>query len=133
MMLSLVGCGKNTDEVTVIQIPSEEEQVEEKVRPVLKELPKVTLTIEEMQEYYDVSEFVGTPRLAIIEFCGVGEYNDELLTMEELDCGIIIFRFMDKIPEWDEYAYHYAIVLDNGTPDDYSDDPVAHIFESTIE
>lgn len=147
MMLGCVGCGKeeakNAKEIAEIVSENEgfvpEQVVEE---PVITE--EVAQDIEEvidennLEKYYDVTEFIGTPRLETVK---VAAYStEEVYTIvwtgkpisadEDIPGGKFEITNNGTL----KLATHYkAILTDNNTPDDYSDDLLAYVFTTPVE
>ncbi len=153
MMLGCVGCGKeeakNAKEIAEIASENEgfvpEQVVEE---PVITE--EVAQDIEEvidennLEKYYDVTEFIGTPRLETVTIPRPVGKDKEKETLTVIYSKYVI---IEPGNEWDvrnEYEIvkndaikvacsYYAILTDNNTPDDYSDDLLAYIFTTPVE
>lgn len=95
------------------------------------------MTVEEMQGYYDVEKYVGTPRYTKISSKG---YNGDVIIFGEVDPNnqyntIPFSQYeFDKNVEFAGYdKTYYCIICDNNTPDDLSDDVVAYIFTTPVE
>ena len=134
MGLSLVGCGSteskepNKNEVVngggvAIEKPVNTETEVETEEEVVVSLE---MSVEEMKEYYNDNQFVGTPRVEVLEYL-----HNEYLTCVYLESGeCIVF---DEVKECECYKHYAFIIVDNGTPDDDSDDEIAYIFTTPIE
>ena len=154
MMLGCVGCGKeevkNVEEI--VEITSENEgfvpEIVTEEEPVITE--EVAQDIEEvidesnLEKYYDVTEFIGTPRLETATIPRPVGKDKEKETLTVIYSKYVI---IEPGNEWDvrnEYEIvkndaikvacsYYAILTDNNTPNDYSDDLLAYIFTTPIE
>lgn len=139
MGLSLVGCGNAKEEVVngggfTPSKPSTETVVETE-----KEEINLEMTVEEMKEYYNDNQFVGTPRVAEVKalyddfresaFISCSYFN------EKTECWNSLKKSIESLEKYGlkRDSYYYAIVVDNGTPDDYTDDEIAYIFTTPIE
>lgn len=127
MGLSLVGCGNAKDDVVngggfTPSKPSTETVVETEKEVVVS----LEMSVEEMKEYYNDNEFVGTPRVETLQAYVMGEN----VLLENDNFSITIQDTSKNLKDWKWYE---CIVVDNGTPDDLSDDEVAYIFTTPIE
>ena len=135
MIMSLVGCGKITDNkgYSPEKIVTEIEAVESPVTENEKIQFSTDMTIEEMKQYYDVTKFAGTPRLVILQAELVTD-SKEVITLSPLSSshdGISIDIPNDHtLQSWGKY---YCILTCNNTEDDFSDDELAYIFTTPIE
>lgn len=129
MGLSLVGCGNAKDEVVngggfTPSKPSTETVVETE-----KEEINLEMTVEEMKEYYNDNQFVGTPSCEVWK---VKQWGPVTKINRYLDDGNFPISFEQDLSLEDGKSY-ICIITDNGTPDDYSDDELAYIFTTPIE
>jgi hypothetical protein len=131
MLMSMVGCGNNSTNGTsmkndedgftpnqVTELPSntEESEVKEEVEE------------EDLTQYYDVEQFVGTPRKTRV-FVTDKDNGYKLSIYEAVDSRHCVASvFIDKVIELEHNSFYKVIVCDNNTPDDYSDDVVVYIF-----
>ena len=150
MMLGCVGCGKeeakNAKEIVEITSDSKNEgfvpeQVTEEESVITEEVAQdIEEIIDEnnLEKYYDVTEFIGTPRLETVK---VAAYStEEVYTIvwtgkpisadEDIPGGKFEIANNGTL----KLATHYkAILTDNNTPDDYSDDLLAYVFTTPVE
>lgn len=156
MVLGCVGCGKeevkNVEEIVEItsdsknegfvpeQVTEEEPVITEEVAQDIKEV----IDENNLEKYYDVTEFVGAPRLETVTIPRPIGKDKEKETLTVIYSKYVI---IEPGNEWDvrnEYEIvkndaievarsYYAILTDNNTPDDYSDDLLAYIFTTPIE
>lgn len=150
MMLGCVGCGKeeakNAKEIAEIAFENEgfvpEQVVEE---PVITE--NIAQDIEEvidennLEKYYDVTEYVGTPYLTVCEVSGgekpgtinlIGSaeiYGVDIEGYHETSVKFTIEK-TDSLEYWKKYN---VIACDNNTTDDASDDVIAYVFTTPVE
>ena len=136
MGLSLVGCGSTESKNDVvngggvaIEKPVETETEVETEEEVVVSLE---MSVEEMKEYYNDNQFVGTPRVEVLTYeCGcIYYYSNDNVYINQWDPGANI--------DWDTFPLKsgdkiYGIVVDNGTPDDVYDDELAYYFTTPIE
>lgn len=150
MMLGCVGCGKeeakNAKEIAEIASENEgfvpEQVVEE---PVITE--EVAQDIEEvidennLEKYYDVTKYVGTPYLTVCEVSGgekpgtinlIGSAEIYGADIEEYHKTSVIFTIekTDSLEYWKKYN---VIACDNNTTNDTSDDVIAYVFTTPVE
>jgi hypothetical protein len=124
MMLGLVGCNSEEKEI-VEKIQSEEAegfvptQIEEENQEVADIVEEVIDT-ENLQKYYDATQFVGTPRL---EELSVSQYSD--VTCLLMGGYLLEIAKDDSLVDGQVYQ---AIVIDNNTPTDKCDDTCVYIF-----
>lgn len=164
MCVSLCACGgaestsaNNTDtktEESTSASSTETQALDSGFVPVATEKPTETegneQTIEEaidesnLEKYYDVTEFIGTPRLETVTIPRPVGKDKEKETLTVIYSKYVI---IEPGNEWDvrnEYEIvkndaikvacsYYAILTDNNTPDDYSDDLLAYIFTTPVE
>jgi len=91
------------------------------------------MTVEEMQKYYDVEKFVGTPNVITMNFIYFKE-KDAYGFMELGDNILARGRMYVEYNENLKVGQHYnCIVCDNNTPDDLKDDVIAYIFTTPVE
>lgn len=127
MGLSLVGCGNAKDEVVngggfTPSKPSTETVVETEKEEVVS----LEMSVEEMKEYYNDNQFVGTPRVIV---CNTWLYKDiELRVYTDWETYNV-----EPFKGCENNNAYYVIFTDNGTPDDFSDDEIAYIFTTPIE
>lgn len=135
MMLGCVGCGKeeakNAKEIKEIASENEgfvPEQVTEE--PVITE--EVAQDIEEvidennLEKYYDVTEYLGTPTLA---YC-LAQRNqvENIITVSRTTENGGYYEYTIEYNDKIKSRGYNMIFVDNNTPDDYSDDLIAYIF-----
>lgn len=127
MMLGLVGC--NSEEKDIVEkIQSEEvegfvpAQVEEESQEIADVVEEVIDT-ENLQNYYDATQYVGTPRL--VDFIAFqAEGNGKTIIKIDSNYSPTI-AYDDRLENMKEYQ---CIIVDNNTPEDESDDIVVYIF-----
>lgn len=133
MTCSLCACGgsestsgdNKEDGFTPSQI-TEEEETEEKGTVTPEEID-----VNNLQKYYDVEKFIGTPRLEKVHFCG--QYGDG--TIQAMVNGVAsdgVFR-VQNTHNFKNGTWLWCIICDNNTPDDVLDDTLAYIFTTPIE
>lgn len=131
MMLGCVGCGKEVKEIKEIASENEgfvPEQVTEE--PVITE--EVAQDIEEvidennLEKYYDVTEYLGTPTLA---YC-LAQRNqvENIITVSRTTENGGYYEYTIEYNDKIKSRGYNMIFVDNNTPDDYSDDLIVYIF-----
>lgn len=130
MLMSLVGCGETKKEGFVPEQVTESEVVTDEVKEEIEEV----IDTANLQKYYDVEKYLGTPRLTKMQ-SSVGSKEIILSERDEnlkelFSCTIsMVGEKSDWIRAdgmgWKEVD---CIVCDNNTPNDYSDDVIAYIF-----
>ena len=80
------------------------------------------MTVEEMQKYYDVEKYVGTPRLVTCRYM-----SGWLNPVEEEEEGLAVYKIQedDRLEQFKRYD---CIICDNDTPDYHADGIVVYIF-----
>lgn len=124
-MLGLVGCNKEEKDI-VDKIQSEETvegfvpngTLEDEVENSIEEV----IDTANLEKYYDVTQYVGTPRLEKNVFIA---QNVEKATTSYLGDGIYITQQYDERLKGGSYCD--CIVVDNGT-DTNTDDIVVYVF-----
>lgn len=82
------------------------------------------LTIAELEEYYDTTKFIGTPRVEE-GFIATRHSNNTSVTI--VDVAMIDHESAIEVDVPEGYSdVVYCIVVDNNTPEDISDDKIAH-------
>ena len=136
MGLSLVGCGSteskepNKNEVVngggvAIEKPVETETEVETEEEVVVSLE---MPVEEMKEYYNDNQFVGTPRVEVVKVLYDDLQELWLIHVDSMNANVPIENL-----GLERNVHYNAIVVDNGTPDDYTDDELAYIFTTPIK
>ena len=116
MLMSLVGCGETKKEGFVPEQVTESEVVTDDVKEDIEEV----IDTENLQKYYDVEKFVGTPKLVACRYM-FGVLNP--ISEEE---GLSMYQIEED--ERLENLKHYdCIIVDNNTPLK-DDDVVVYIF-----
>lgn len=138
MLMSMVGCGETTKTLEDKKegfVPEQVTESEVVTDEVVEEVEEIIDT-ENLQKYYDPMKCVGTPRLATMK--SSPNENNEVVDLVEIDAegnklcqGSI--KMVGKVSDWlDEKGMDWktvqAIVCDNNTPDDYTDDIIAYVF-----
>lgn len=128
MSLSLVACGtEKKDAEDKIQseetdggfVPNQVEENEE-----VAELAEEIIATEDLTQYYDATQYVGTPRLMRLKCIHAKLENETCLIMSN---NITLTIAYDERLE--NYAEYDCIVVDtNNTPDEDGDDTVVYIF-----
>lgn len=126
MMLGLVGCNNEEKEIAEkIQneevegfVPVQIEEESQEIADVVEEI----IDTENLQKYYDVTQYVGEPRL---ENGLVSHDEEKNITMFWADSGFYNISLNDELVERQSYP---IIIVDNNTPKDYFDDIVVYIF-----
>lgn len=129
MGLSLVGCGNAKEEVVngggfTPSKPSTETVVETEKEEVVS----FEMSVEEMKEYYNDNQFVGTPRVEMVKVLYDELQELWLIHVDSMSANVPIENL-----GLERNAHYNCIITDNGTPDDYSDDEIAYIFTTPIE
>lgn len=126
MMLGLVGCNSEEKEI-VEKIQSEEEvegfvptQIEEENQEVADVVEEVIDT-ENLQKYYDATQYVGTPRLDEARF--FVEKDENIIIVS----GVTFTTYIEYTDELDFSKTYQCIVVDNNTGT-IEDDVLAYIF-----
>ncbi|MBQ8279298.1 MAG: hypothetical protein IJZ23_05605 [Roseburia sp.] len=94
--------------------PTETEEIETKENAS-------DMTVEEMQKYYDVEKYVGTPRLVTCRYMGGG------LNPVAEEEGLTVYQIEDD-DRLENFKKYDCIICDNDTPDYQADDVVVYIF-----
>ena len=129
MLMSLVGCGETKEDGFIPEQTTESEVVTNDEK---EELEKVIDT-ENLQKYYDVEKYLGSPRLAV---CKVEVFvNGSVYTsIREIDDKTYFLTPQFATNEvFVEGQSYYCILCDNNTTEDNRDDVVAYIFTTPIE
>ena len=136
MMLGCVGCGKeeakNVKEMAEIASENEgfvPEVVTEK-EPVITEEVEEVIDEANLEKYYDVTEFVGTPRLEKMRMEYSNDSNIVIITKQYREIDILLTYKIKKPNDLlgSGTITIKGILCDNNTPDDLSDDLLAYIF-----
>ena len=136
MCISLCACGGN--ESTNGNNNSETKQEENGFtpnQPTEKEEETTTapdnMTIEEMQQYYDVEKYLGTPRLEVLSTSFfIAEKNPETISLVDDHGAQYKIAFTEELKPNVDYK---VILCDNDTPKDVNDDVIVYIFTTPIE
>ena len=140
MCISLCACGgsestngDNKEEGFTPTVTTETEETETKEETITA---PDNMTVEEMQKYYDVTQYIGTPRYATMK--SSPDENPKIVDLVEIDangdklhqCSI---EMVGKPSDWmDEEGKDWktvqCIIVDNNTPEDYTDDTLVYIF-----
>jgi len=121
------GNGFTPDQTTVKE---ETDEGNAKIEEVIDE--------ENLEKYYDVTECIGTPRLAFYDIVvkdperpmEIIVYNSKDDWINNKRCLAVQIEYNKDVP-YGELCY--CIITDNYTPDDTSDDQLAYIFTTPIE
>lgn len=124
MMFGLVGCNKKEKDI-VEKIQSEEaegfvpnEVVEEETADLIEEV----IDTANLEKYYDVTKYVGTPRLE--EDVLIAHFEDEGVTyLVGAGAGVMI-PYDERL---EDGCYYDCIIVDNGTETE-GDDVCVYIF-----
>lgn len=132
VVMGLVGCG-TTDEKKNGFVPeqvTESEVVTNDVKENIEEIADGDLT-----KYYDVEKYVGTPRYTTLKFQGCDNGRHQISEVDPTDSFNTLgdVYYLERIDGLDIWGTYSAIVCDNNTPEDYSDDEIAYIFTTPIE
>lgn len=125
MMLTMVGCGNATVDkdngFTPNQPSDTSNNVETEVENVVSEM-----TVEEMKQYYDTEQFVGTPSIKEMMFLH-SESEDVYYFIDNADwfSGNLYVEHDERLVVGDVYK---CIVCDNDTTDITRDDIVVYVF-----
>lgn len=128
MSLSMVACGTE-DKDTEDKIQSEEtaggfvpNQVEENEE--IAELAEEIITTEDLTQYYDATQYTGTPRLMRLKCIHAKLENETCLVMS--NGNTLTIAYDERLKDLAEYD---CILVDtNNTPDNDWDDTIVYIF-----
>jgi hypothetical protein len=97
-------------------------KVETEVENVVSEM-----TVEEMMQYYDAEQYVGTPSVKKMMFLYISGNDDYYCFVDEADIfsGNLRVEYDERLTVGDTYK---CIVCDNDTPDFTRDDIVVYVF-----
>ena len=138
MSISLCACGgsestsgNNNSETKTEENGFTPSQVTEKEEVEETTTAPANMTIEEMQQYYDVTKYLGSPcydecKIKVWDELGVVQIN----RMAENGVFPITIEDNGQLENGKTYGF---IICDNDTPDDLSDDVVAYVFTTPIE
>lgn len=116
MLMSLVGCGETKKEGFVPEQVTESEVVTDDVKEDIEEV----IDTENLQKYYDVEKYLGTPRIVTCR------YISGILNPVSEEEGLSMYQIEED--ERLENLKHYdCIIVDNNTPLK-DDDVVVYIF-----
>lgn len=133
MCISLCACGgtettsgNNKEEGFTPSQVTEKEETEENDTETL-----IEIDVENLEQYYDVTKFVGTPsynecKIKVWDELGVVQIN----RMAENGVFPITIEDNGQLENGKTYG---CIICDNDTPEDLSDDVVAYIFTIPVE
>lgn len=131
VVMGLVGCG-TTDKNEVVNgggftpsKPSTETVVETE-----KEEINLEMTVEEMKEYYNDNEFVGAPKIEVVQVGYISESDGIMNLQGQSTRNNYRIDYTSSLGRGLKYN---AIVVDNGTPEDTFDDVIAYVFTTPIE
>jgi hypothetical protein len=126
-MLAMVGCGTSKEEGFAPEQVVENEVVTNDVKEDVEEI-----AIDDLTQYYDTEKYVGTPYSTVLEIYGPTSRGLEVLQYSA--DGTRLWEYYIEPNEALQMWKHYnAILCDNNTPDDLTDDVVVYIFTTPIE
>lgn len=124
MMLTMVGCGNATVDkdngFTPNQPSDTPNKVETEVETVVGEM-----TVEEMMQYYDAEQYVGTPSVKEMMFLHCDNDVYGFVDNADIFSGMLYVEYDERLVVGDVYK---CIVCDNDTPDITRDDIVVYVF-----
>ena len=132
MCISLCACGGNEStsgdnkgEGFTPSLSTEKNETEGKGET--EEL-SLDMSVEEMQGYYDAAQFSGTPRIGKIKIYKIDyEAKTATYTCGEID-PTLTKHTIEYVEGMYESGFFRCILVDNNTPDDVTDDVIAHVF-----
>ena len=121
MMLTMVGCGNATVDKDNGFTPNQPSETPNQVENVVRDL-----TVEEMMQYYDAEQYVGTPSIKEMMFL-YNDTEDSYFFIDDADwfSGNLYVEYDERLVVGNVYK---CIVCDNDTPDLTKDDIVVYIF-----
>jgi hypothetical protein len=131
MGLSLVGCGSTESKNEVVNgggFTPNKPSTETVVETETEEVVSLEMTVEEMKEYYNDNEFVGTPRIEVVKVLYDEFRKLWLIHVDTMNADVPIENL-----GLERDVHYNCIITDNGTPDNYRDDTIAYIFTTPIE
>lgn len=114
MSFSLIACGGDTKvETNGTSNQTDNETINYK-----------EFSVVELEKYYDTTKFVGIPR---VEEGFIGTFHSGDTSVTKVDVYMIDHNSAIEVEVSEGYSdVVYCIVVDNNTPDDISDDKIAH-------
>lgn len=116
-MLAMVGCGTSKEEGFAPEQVVENEVVTDNVKENIEEIAEDDLT-----QYYDVEQYVGTPRIETFT-CLRSNENGTAFRNDNYD--YIRIAYTDKVEVRESYD---CVLVDNNTPDNIHDDVIVYVF-----
>lgn len=129
VVMGLVGCGPTEEKKDgfVPEQVTENEVVTDDVKEGIEEIADGDLT-----KYYDTEKYLGTPYSTVLEIF-VPDSRGLQVKQRSAD-GTRVWEYHIEPNELLVYGQkHNAILCDNNTPDDLTDDVVVYIFTTPIE
>ena len=114
MSFLLVACGTKDTETNAV--------ITEEIETVVESVEEEVIDTANLEKYYDVTKYVGTPRL--VKDVWVAQSADKTVTTLSGDRVLVSIPYDDRLVDFEEYD---CIVVDNNT-EEYLDDIVVYIF-----
>ena len=123
MCISLVACSGGNSENGVE--PSSKEETTETTNESKEEVKEIDMN--NLEQYYDVSKFPGTPRAYTGKVVYHSESKNEthIANAENSANDYFVCEYMKELSMDEEYT---CIAVDNNTPDNADDDLLAYVF-----
>ena len=122
MCFSLVACGSSSESGVE---PSTKEDTTETTNESKDEVKEIDMN--NLEQYYDVSKFPGTPRAYTGKVVYHSESKNEthIANAENSANDYFVCEYMKELSMDEEYT---CIAVDNNTPDNADDDLLAYVF-----
>lgn len=91
------------------------------------------MTVEEMKQYYDSTQNIGTPRIVTVSIGTITPEDEVIYVKWKISNSSWQAIQIDNRKGFESNSNYYAIAVDNNTPNKLQDDKVVHVFTIIAE